>query len=71
MCTVQSDRLWDSAEGHWSQQAHTGSVKQKCTEYREILDEYFVQGKGLESPKPLGPSQESHTNSPRPALQVS
>lgn len=42
MCTVQSDRLWNSAQGHWSQHAPTDAVKQKHTEYRELLDEYFV-----------------------------
>lgn len=69
MSTVQSDRLWDSAEGYWSQHARTGIVKQKHPEHREILDEYFVYGKGLESLKPLGPSQESHTKSPMPEVR--
>lgn len=64
VCAVQSDCLWNAAQGHPSQHAHT--VKQKHTEYRELLDEYFVQGKGLESPKPLWPLQESHTNSTPP-----
>lgn len=42
MCAVQSDRLWDSAEGYGSQHARTGTLKQKRTEYKEILDEYFL-----------------------------